>query len=266
LSGTDDAFSGHLHYDVTGNVAVITYDRPDRRNALSTATYRALVAAVERANASEDVGAIVLTHTGPVFCAGIDLKAEREPKDPITGIAPTVATLGMANDTSWIHLMRRSKPTVAALNGAAIGLGATHVLATDIRIGTQEASFSFPFLARGTMPEFGFSALLPRIVGLSSAIEICLTSAKLDAQTSLAKGLLNRVTDADHALPEAMELAAQLAAIPFLQLSLTRQMLVDNAAEADWNTVLTRERDAFITVYRAQRAARQAKDTIATND
>jgi enoyl-CoA hydratase/carnithine racemase len=250
----------HLRYEEQDNVAIITYDRPDCRNAMNTHTYRQLVAAVERANASEAVGAIVLAHTGPVFCAGIDLKAPPEEKDPETGIRPTVATMGMANDTSWVHLMKRSKPTVAAINGAAIGLGATHVLAVDIRIGTRAASFSFPFLTRGSMPEFGFSALLPQIVGFSAAIDMCLTSAKLDAQACLAKGLLSRLTDADDALPEAIALASQMGKHSLLQVSLTRQLIYDNAGEGDWNAIMTRERDAFIQLFRAQRAARQARE------
>lgn len=246
----------HLHYEEQGNVAVITYDRPDCRNAMGTQTYRELVAAVERANGSEAVGAIVLSHKGPVFCAGIDLKAQPEEKDPDTGIRPTVATMGMANDTSWIHLMKRSKPTVAAINGAAIGLGATHLLAIDIRIGTRAASFSFPFLTRGAMPEFGFSALLPQIVGFGAALEMCLTAAKLDAETSLAKGLLTRLTEADDALPEAIALASEIGKHSLLQVSLTRQLIYDNVGETDWNIILTRERDAFIQLFRAQRAAR----------
>jgi enoyl-CoA hydratase/carnithine racemase len=250
----------HLHYEEQGNVAVITYDRPDCRNAMNNQTYRELVAAVERANASEGIGAIVLGHKGPVFCAGIDLKAQPEEKDPVTGIRPTVATMGMANDTSWVHLMKRSKPTVAALNGAAIGLGATHVLAVDIRIGSPSASFSFPFLTRGSMPEFGFSALLPQIVGFAAAIDMCLTSAKLDAQASLAKGLLSRLTEAEDALPEAIALASEIGKHSLLQVSLTRQLIYDNAGESDWNTIMTRERDAFIQLFRAQRAARLARE------
>jgi enoyl-CoA hydratase/carnithine racemase len=250
----------HLHYEEQGNVAVITYDRPDCRNAMGTQTYRELVAAIERANGSEAVGAIVLAHKGPVFCAGIDLKAQPEEKDPETGIRPTVATMGMANDTSWIHLMKRSKPTVAAINGAAIGLGATHLLAIDIRIGTRAASFSFPFLTRGSMPEFGFSALLPQIVGFGAALEMCLTAAKLDAESSLAKGLLTRLTEADDALPEAIALASEIGKHSLLQVSLTRQLIYDNVGETDWNVILTRERDAFIQLFRAQRAARLARE------
>jgi enoyl-CoA hydratase/carnithine racemase len=255
----------HLHYEEQGNVAVITFDRPDCRNAINTQTYRELVAAVERANASEGVGAIVLTHKGPVFCAGIDLKAQPEEKDPVTGIRPTVATLGMANDTSWVHLLKRSKPTVAAINGAAIGLGATHLLAVDVRIGTRASSFSFPFLTRGSLPEFGFSALLPQIVGFGTAIEMCLTAAKLDAEASLAKGLLTRLSDADDALPEAIALASEMGKFSLLQVSLTRELLYDNAGESDWNLIMTRERDAFIQLFRANRAARLAKEAAAGN-
>jgi enoyl-CoA hydratase/carnithine racemase len=260
LSAADPADESHLHYEETDGVAVITYDRPERRNALGVGAYRALVGAIEKANASDAVGAIVITHKGPVFCAGIDLKAAPEPKDPVTGVRDTVAVLGMADDTSWVHLLQRSKPTVAALNGAAVGLGATHILAADLRIGTENASFSFPFLERGTMPEFGCSALLPRIVGFSAAMEICLTSAKLNARDALAKGLLNRITSAESARAEAIELAAKLARLPQLQVRLTRQLLHDNVAEPDWNRVMTREREAFIAMFRATRAARKPAD------
>ena len=260
MNAADPAFEGHLHYEETTGVAVITYDRPERRNAVNVPMYKAIVAAVEKANASEAVGAIVLTHAGPVFCAGVDLKAPPEPKDPATGIRETVATLGMANDTGWIHLMQRSKPSVAALDGAAVGLGATHVLAADVRIGGPSASFSFPFLARGTMPEFGFSALLPRMVGFARAMEICLTSAVLDADQARALGLLNRIVPAEALRGEAITLAATLAKLPPLQTRLTRQLLHDNAAEPDLNAVLTRERDAFIALFRAQRAAAKAAE------
>jgi enoyl-CoA hydratase/carnithine racemase len=217
---------------------------------------RAIVAAVEKANASEAVGAVVITHTGPIFGAGIDLKASPEPKDPVTGIRDTVATLGMANDTSWIHLLQRSKPTIIALNGAAVGLGATHILAADMRIGTENARLTFPFLERGVMPEFGFSALLPRITGFAAAMEICLTSAELNAEQALARGLLNRIVSAENLRAEAIALAQKLAKLPALQVRLTRQLLHDNAAETDWNKVLTREREAFVAMFRAMRAAK----------
>lgn len=267
MTAADPAFEGLLIYEVEGDVAIITYNRPERRNAMNVPMYRALEAAVEKANADEGVGAMVFTHVGPVLCAGADMKATPEPKDPVTGIRPSVATLGMADDTGWIHLLRRSKPSVAALNGTAVGLGATHVLAMDIRIGSPNAAYSFPFLAVGTMPEFGFSALLPRIVGFAVAMELCLTSAKLDADQSLARGLLSRIVPEARLRAEAVALASTLAKLPPLQTRLTRQLLHDNAAEPDLNTVMTRERDAFITLFRAQRAglARESAQGLNSN-
>ena len=110
------------------------------------------------------------------------------------------------------------------------------------------------------MPEFGFSALLPQIVGFGAAIEICLTSARLDAEASLAKGLLTRLTDADDALPEAIALASEIGKHSLLQVSLTRQLLFDNAGESDWNLIMTREREAFIQLFKANRVARLARD------
>src|SRR5271154_826910 len=182
----------NLRYRTEGRVAVITYDRPARRNAMSLGLYRETVAAVEAANADEAVGAIVITNEGPVFCAGVDSKDPPAPKDPVTGVRPSVAVVGMAEDTSWIHLLRRSKPSIAAVNGAAIGLGVTHILAADIRFGSASSSYSFPFLALGTMPEFGCSALLPRLVGFGRAMDILLTSQKLDAAEAKAIGLITR--------------------------------------------------------------------------
>ena len=259
MSVADPGFEGNLLYEETGNVAVITYDRPHRRNALSLGMYRAMVGAVEKANASPDIGAIVIAHTGPIFCSGIDLKEPPEPKNPETGVRDSVAVLGMANDTSWVHLLQRSKPTIAALDGPAIGLGATHVLATDMRVGNRNAAFSFPFLERGTMPEFGCSALLPRIVGFAAAMELCLTCATLDARESQMRGLLTRVVDAESAKDEAIAIAAKLAALPQLQVRLTRQLMHDNFAEQDWNKVMTSEREAFIVMIRAMRAAKAAE-------
>jgi enoyl-CoA hydratase/carnithine racemase len=257
VTGADAAFDGLLTYGVDGDVAVITYDRSESRNALSVPMYRVLVEAVKRANADPQVGAIVITHNGPVFCAGVDFKAPPEPKDPVTGIRPTVAVLGMAEGDSWIHLMQQSKPSVVAINGLAVGLGVTHILACDLRIGSPNAAMSFAFLERGTMPEFGCSALLPRMIGFAAAMEVCITSAKLDARACLARGLISRIVPEETLYRAAVELASSLAKIPPLQMRLTRQMLHQNAVEPDVNRVLERERDAFVEMFRAQRAASQ---------
>jgi 2-(1,2-epoxy-1,2-dihydrophenyl)acetyl-CoA isomerase len=244
----------NIHYETRGRVALITYDRQARRNAWDLAMYREVTAAVERANADDDIGAFVLTNAGPIFCAGIDAKAPIEPKDPVTGVRPAVATLGMADDTSWLHLLQRSKPSVVAVNGAAIGLGVTHILAADIRMGAQSSVFSFPFLGLSTMPEFGCTALLPRLVGFGRAMDILLTSAKLSAAEARDIGLITRIAPDTTLVDEAVALAETLAGLKPLQTRLTRGMLHDNAVEPDLNRLLTREREAFVTLFRATRS------------
>lgn len=247
-----------LRYETREKVAVITYDRQERRNAWNLAAYREVVAAVEQANADPEVGAIVLTHNGPVFCAGADFKAPPEPKDPVTGIRPSVATDSMAADTSWLHLMARSKPVITAITGQAIGLGVTHILAVDIRIGGRSSSYNFPFVQLGVMPELGCTALLPQLVGFGRAMDICLTAAKLDAEEAYRIGLISRLLDDDKVLDEAVALGNRLAGYSVLSINATKRTLLANALESDPNTLLKREVDAFVAMLKAQRAAKAA--------
>lgn len=246
-----------LRYEERGSVAVITYDRQERRNAWNVPMYREAVAAVERANASEAVGAIVITHKGSVFCAGTDFKATPEPPDPVTGRSPNVGSVSMARDDSWIHLLARSKPTIGAIGGAAIGLGVTQILPLDIRVGSESSSYSFPFLSLGFMPELGATALLPRLVGYGRAVDICLSSAKLSAKEALEIGLITRLVPDEALLDEAVALGEKLAKVPVLQMRLTRELLRDNAGEHDPNTYLERETQAFVTMFRAAKEARK---------
>ena len=241
-----------IHYDERGPVAVITYDRQDRRNAWNVAMYRETVAAVERANANDAVRTILLTHAGPVYCSGFDTKAPPEPIDPKTGKSPRIATLTMAQDESWAHLMAKSKTVIAAINGPAIGAGATQLLPADIRIASPKASFSFPFLALGHMPEIGSTALLPRIVGLARALDICLTSARIDAEEALRIGLITRLVDEDKLMDEVMALANRLASYPALQMKLTKGLIYGHSLEGDLNGYVGRETEAFITLARAR--------------
>ncbi len=249
-------------YEERGAVAVITYNRPETRNAWNVQMTRAVMAAVERANGSNAVGAMVITAGGPVFCSGVDLKAKPEPKDPKTGIRPRTSTIGMAHDKSWLHLLARSKPSIVAINGPAIGLGVTHTLAADIRIGAASSSYSFAFLARGTMPEFGCTALLPRLVGYGRAVDICLTAQTLTATEALEVGLITRIAADDELLQQALAIGERLAGFPALAMGLTRQMLQANATESDLNALLKTERDAFVSFIKATRSSARSATTI----
>lgn len=242
-----------LHYSRRDGVAVIAYDRQNRRNAWDAAMYRGAVHAINRANADPEIGAIVLTHEGPVFCSGADFRAPPEPVDPATGRSPTVASLCMAREDSWLHLLARSKPTIGAVNGAAIGLGATQLLPLDIRICGSSSTFAFPFLSMGFMPELGCTGLLPKLVGYGRAVDICLTSATLDAAQALRIGLVSRVVSDNLVADAAIECAASIAACPSLQLRMTRDLLRQNADEQDIELILARERAAFDMMFRAAR-------------
>lgn len=248
-----------LRYEVRERVAIITYDRPERRNAWSLGMYREVVGALEAANADDAIGAIVFTHEGATYCAGTDFKDGPHEKDPVTGIRPTVATEGMALDTSWLHHLGRSKPTIAAISGAAIGVGVTQILPMDLRIGGASSTYSFPFLPLGFMPEFGCTAFLPRLVGYGRAVDICLTGGKLDAEEAANVGLITRLVPNAEVLDRAVELGARIAGFPRLQVRLTKSLMAENALEHDPNTILKREADAFVTMFRAARAAKVAQ-------
>jgi enoyl-CoA hydratase/carnithine racemase len=243
-----------IRYEQRGKVALITYDRQARRNAWNVPMYREIVQAVERANAAADVGVIVITNDGPVFCSGSDFKAAPEPVDPATGRSPTIATLSMAQDDSWLHLMARSKPVIAAVHGAAIGAGVTQILAADIRVGGESSSYAFPFLALATLPEIGSTALLSRLVGFGRALDICLSAAKLDAAEALRIGLITRVFADDKLVDEAVALAERIAGFPALQVKLCKELIYANALEGDPNVYLLRETRAFIGLWKAQKA------------
>lgn len=242
-----------LHYRVENKVAIITYDRQERRNAWGLNSYREVHRAVTSANADPAVGAIVLTHEGPIFCAGTDLKDGPHPKDATTGIRPNMATESMAQDRSWLHLLATSKPVVVAVNGRAIGAGVTQMLPADMRIAGESSSFSFPFLELGFMPELGCTGLLARLVGLGRAMDICLSARTLDAAEALAIGLVSRVVADDAVLQSALELAQRIAHFPSKQVKFTKTLLIENSLETDINTILARESEAFREIHRLER-------------
>ena len=240
-----------LQYERNGRVAVISYDRPARRNAWSVACVQATIAALQDANADPAVGAIVLTGEGTTFCAGADLKEERQ-YDAETGRRLTPATFTMGQgERNWITLLAQSKPVIVAVNGPAVGIGATHILAADIRIAAESASFSFPFLRLGAMPECGSSALLPRLVGAGRALDLILRSATVSAQEALSIGLVTAVYPDTELRAAALALAEHIASLPALQVRLTRRMFLDNAGVDDADSIMRTENNAFVEMLQA---------------
>jgi 2-(1,2-epoxy-1,2-dihydrophenyl)acetyl-CoA isomerase len=235
-----------VRYALRGRVAVITHDRPEQRNAWSVDSVRATVAGIQRANTDDDVGAIVLTGAGNTYCAGADLKAEPQ-YDPDTGrrLTPAAFTMGPGDD-NWITLLAQSKPVIVAVNGPATGIGATHTLAADIRVAASSASFSFPFLELGAMPECGSTALLPRLVGAGRAMDLILRAATLTAMEALDIGLVTAIYPDEALLERAVDLAEHIACLPALQVKLTKRMFGANACAQDADTVMHNESQAFV--------------------
>jgi 2-(1,2-epoxy-1,2-dihydrophenyl)acetyl-CoA isomerase len=240
----------HLIYEECGRTALISFNRPASRNAWNVPLVREVIAAVQRANASENVRAIVLTGEGPVYSAGADIKAPPEPKDA-NGRSPNPSTLTMGRDEyNWLGLLRQSKPVIVAVNGPAIGLGATHILSADVRVAAESATFSFPFLRLGAMPECGSTALLTRLIGFGRAMDLCLRAAQISAGEALQMGLVTAVYPDAALRKEALALAEQIAALPPLQVKLTKRLLWENAGEFDADAIMRRESLMFVEMLR----------------
>jgi len=254
------AMDGFVRYELVGAVALVTVDRPARCNAWCADVAQAVVAAIQRANAAAEVGAIVLTATGSSYCGGADLKAEPR-YDAASGRRVTPATYLMGKgERNWISLLADSKPVIIALNGPAVGIGATHILAADIRIAAESASIAFPFLRLGAMPECGSTALLPRLVGAGRALDLVLRNATVSAEEALRIGLVTAVYPDDRLREEALALGEQLARLPPLQLRLTRRMFRENAGNVDADAVMQVENRAFLELLKTLRRDKPLPD------
>jgi 2-(1,2-epoxy-1,2-dihydrophenyl)acetyl-CoA isomerase len=187
-------------------VAIVTLTRPDRLNAYTPDMGEELVTAIRAQLADDAVRAIVLTGAGRGFCAGAD-------RDVATGqrgrfgyrLGEEPFLRGFAAE-----LAQAEKPTIAAINGPAVGLGATMTLPFDFRIASEGASFGFPFARLGLMPGMGATFLLPHLVGRTAARRILLSGASLDAAEALRAGLVSEVVAPGDLLPRALALAASL--------------------------------------------------------
>jgi enoyl-CoA hydratase/carnithine racemase len=224
-----------IRYEVADRVATITLARPEKLNAVNGAMVRELIAAFEVADRDDGVRAVIVTGDGRAFCAGADLSGGSEAfKTP--GSEALVGADGKIDyaDEAMREVGGRlalvlyglRKPVIAAVNGAAAGLGATLVLPMDIRIASENARFGFVFARRGMVLETAASFFLPRIVGISKALEWCMSGRMVAADEALASGLVSAVLPADQLLEEAQRIAREIAdnAAP-VSVALVRQML-----------------------------------------
>ncbi len=234
-------------YEKRGSVAVITLNQPKTMNSLCSAIWNGWIDGIEKANADDEIGAMVFTGTGKAFCAGGDMNEGFLPKlrgdEPYEGTDHRLGGLGMPWD--WLRILRDSKPTVAAVNGLAIGGGATSILPCDIIVAAEEASFHYMFVKLGIVPELGSSHYLAKRVGFTKASEIVLTANPVSASEALDIGLVNAVAPQESLLDKALEYANAMAANPGPMVKLTKKLLTENTAETDVDMIWRRESDAL---------------------
>jgi enoyl-CoA hydratase/carnithine racemase len=235
-------------------VAVITLNRPEKLNAWNPTLQRELREAIGVANDDPAVGAIVLTGAGRAYCAGADIgnwqrNLEGGTGDAFRGGSGAAERGPRPEDENIVALIRRSKPVIAAVNGVAVGVGVTHILPADIRIASENARFGFIFVRMGVVPELASTYYLSQIVGLAAAQELCLTAKMIDAAEALRLGLVSKVVAPERLVDEAVAVGAEIAALPPLQVRLTKQLFTRNATDADTAAVMAREGEALATAY-----------------
>jgi enoyl-CoA hydratase/carnithine racemase len=232
-----------LRYEVADNILTITLNRPEQLNSFTVEMANELIAAFNRASADDAVRAIVVTGEGRAFCAGMDLTAAGNVFGLDENLQPTLEDMTQRlEDPQMIASVRDTggrvtlaiydcnKPVIAAINGAAVGIGATMTCAMDIRLASEHARIGFVFNKIGITPEACSTWFLPRIVGMSQALEWCYTGDILSAEEALAGGYIKAVVPADKLLEEAYAIAGKIARHSPVAIALTRQMMYRNAA------------------------------------
>jgi enoyl-CoA hydratase/carnithine racemase len=212
--------AGSIAVGTAGGVAVVTLDRPDQLNAYTVAMKDDLVAAIDDLDRDDDVRAVVVTGAGRAFCAGMDLSGP----DPFAG-NDDAARLRDSGGELALRLFASTKPLIAAINGAAVGVGVTMTLPMDIRLASERAKFGFVFAQRGIVMESASSWFLPRLVGIQRAAEWSLTGRVFGAEEAHAAGLVHSVHPPEDLLPAALEIARQIAEAAPVSVSLNRSLL-----------------------------------------
>ncbi len=234
-----------LAWSVEDGIATITLDRPDQLNAFTVTMAEELVDAFDRASTDDAVAAVVVTGRGRAFCAGMDLSSDGNVFGLEESLAPTLEDLHLrledpeivagVRDTGGrvtLAIYRCTKPVIGAINGAAVGIGATMTLPMDVRLASDRARIGFVFGRLGIVPEAASSWFLPRIVGISRALEWVYSADVLSAEEALAGGLVRSVHPAEELLDAAYALARKFTANRSpVATALARQMMWRNSAQ-----------------------------------
>lgn len=219
-----------LRLEKSAGIATLTLDRPEKMNAFTHRMAKEWLRALDVVDADDEIRAVIVTGAGKAFCAGADLSGGGATFDPIEGEMQDKSTSpGAPRDIGGILSLRHfrcRKPLIAAVNGAAVGVGVTSILPMDIRLASERARFGFVFTRRGIVPEACSSWFLPRVVGIARAMEWVATGRVFDAAEALRGGLVSEVLPHDDLLPRAQALAQEIAGnTSAVSVALGRQMM-----------------------------------------
>jgi len=214
-------------YSVEDGILTITLNRVERLNAFTGVMCRELIDALDRADADDSVRAVIVTGAGRAFCAGADLGGGSKTFDAAArGARESIEEHRDGGGLLTLRIYDSKKPVIAAINGAAVGIGVTMTLPMDVRIASTSARLGFVFARRGIVPEACSSWFLPRVVGISQAAEWVYTGRVFGAEEALAGRLVSRVVAPEDLLPTARSLAHEIADnTSAMSVALTRQML-----------------------------------------
>lgn len=231
-------------YEIKDSILILTMNRPEVRNAWNRRMHDEYLRVLEKVNDDDSIRVMIITGTPPAFSSGTDLKSFSEGAD---SFKTSLSSGGAGNQ---ITLMRRyKKPIIAAINGAAVGMGATLPLMCDIRIASESAKICFRFTHIGVVPEFASPYMLPRIIGLGRAMDLCLTARTIGAREALEMGYVTRVVPDDQLMNTAMEIARDLAFKKEHAVRMTREMLYRHL-DTDFDTAVSHDAVDFMEAVR----------------
>lgn len=211
---------GHILYAVEDNILTITLNRPEKLNAFTNQMLTELIDAFDQADADDQVRAIIVTGAGRAFCAGADLSAGGRTFSYEDGLQRD------GGGRLTLRIFECLKPVISACNGPAVGIGATMQCAMDIRLASEKARYGFVFSKRGVVPEACSSWFLPRLVGISQALEWTYSARIFDASEAVEKGFVRSLHAHENLLPVARELAKEFAhQTSAISVAMSRQMM-----------------------------------------
>ncbi len=235
--------------EVADGLMTITLNRPDRLNAWTYEMGAELSEAIRQANADEAVDAIVITGAGRGFCAGADIQDVFKAQQEDNSIRSGNSGSGAVRD--WISEVRSAKPMVAAINGAAIGVGLTQILPMDYLVASQDARLSLRFIKMGIVPELASSQFVTLRCGFGKSSELMLTGKTISGEEAARIGLVDQAVPADQLLETARAMAKDMGSNPQAALRVVKQLITQNATEGDLAKVQQREMQALQDCYKS---------------